>query len=133
MLPKNKEACTAAPLQNPQNLEHEADAFDLGDDEDDWFVVPASFVVTADHDPGRDDGGPLGRRSCRSGLVVVDDHPEPMQRTLMRRDTAFEDASIGAGRTSDGARCIAPSKRVSWWHGVPPQLPPLLLRWVEGE
>jgi hypothetical protein len=124
VLPKNKEACTAAPLQNPQNLEHEADAFDLGDKEDNWFVMPTSFMVTADHDPGRYDGGPSGRRSCQSGLVVVDDHPEPTQRTLMRRDTAFEDASVGADQTSNGARCIAPSKRVLWRHGVPPQLPP---------
>ncbi len=51
--PKNKEACTAAPLQN---WEHGADSFDPGDDKDDCFVEPASFVVTADHDPGRDDG-----------------------------------------------------------------------------
>jgi hypothetical protein len=97
VLPKNKEACTAAPLHNPQNLEHEADAFNLGNDEDNWFVVPTSFMVTADHDPGRDDGGPSRWRSCWSGLVVVDDHPKPMQRTLMCCNTAFEDASVGAG------------------------------------
>ncbi len=97
MLPKNKEACTAAPLQKSRNLEHEADAFDLGDNEDDSYNVPAFFVVTADHDPGRDDGGPSGWRSCRSGLGVVYDHPEPMRRTPMRRDTALEDASVTAG------------------------------------
>jgi hypothetical protein len=97
VLPKNKEACTATPLQNPQNLEHEANAFDLGNNEVDWFVVPASFMVMADHNPGRDDRGPSGWRSCQSGLVVVDDHPKPMQRTLMRRITAFEDTSVGAG------------------------------------
>jgi hypothetical protein len=57
--PKNKEACTAAPLQN---REHGADAFDLGDDKDDCFVEPASFVVTAEHNPRRNDGGPLSQR-----------------------------------------------------------------------
>jgi hypothetical protein len=31
---------------------------------------------------------------------------------LICRNTAFEDASVGAGRTSDGARCVAPSKGV---------------------
>ncbi len=97
MLPKNKEACTAAPLQKPRNLEHEANAFNLGDDEDDLYDVPASFVVTADHDSGRDDGGPSGRRFCWSGLVVVYDHPEPTRRMPMRHDTAFEDASVAAG------------------------------------
>jgi hypothetical protein len=113
-----------APFQNPQNLEHKADAFDLGNNKDDWFGLPTSFVVTADHNPGRDDGGPSGRRSCRSGLVVVGDHPKPTQRTRMRRNTAFEDASVGAGRTSNGVRCVTPNKRVSWRHGVSPQLPP---------
>jgi hypothetical protein len=62
--PKNKVACTAAPLQN---WEHGADAFDPGDDKEDCFVELTSFVVMADHDPGRDDGGPLGRRFCWSG------------------------------------------------------------------
>jgi hypothetical protein len=80
-------AYTAAPLhnlQNLQNLEHEANAFNLGDDKDDWFVEPASFVVTTDHDPGRDDGGPLGRRFCWLGWEVVGDHPEPTRRMPMR-------------------------------------------------
>ena len=51
----NKEAYTAAPLQN---LEHEADAFDPSDDEDDCVVAPSSVVVPADHGHGRGDGGP---------------------------------------------------------------------------
>jgi hypothetical protein len=101
--PKNKEACTAAPLQN---REHGADSFDPGNDEDNCFVEPASFVVTADHDPGRDDGGPLGRRFCRSGWEVVGDHPKPTQRTPMRHDTknvggGASDVVQLAGKTSD--------------------------------
>ncbi len=83
--PKNKEAYTAAPLQN---WEHEADAFNPGNDKDNCFVEPASFVVTADHNPGRDDGGPLGQRFCRSGWEVVSNHPKLTRRTPMRRDTA---------------------------------------------
>ena len=55
VLPKNKEANTAAP---PQNLEHEADSFDPSDDEDDCVVAPSSVVVPADHGHGRGDGGP---------------------------------------------------------------------------
>jgi hypothetical protein len=43
--PKNKEAYTAAPLQ--QNQEHGANTFDWGKDEDNYFVVPASIVVNA--------------------------------------------------------------------------------------
>jgi hypothetical protein len=62
--PKNKVACTAAPLQNQ---EHGADSFDPGNDEDDCCVKPASFMVTADHDPRRDDRGPMGWRFCWSG------------------------------------------------------------------
>jgi hypothetical protein len=50
--PKNKEACTVAPLHN---MEHGADSFDLGDNKDNWFIMPSSVVVTADHGPGRDD------------------------------------------------------------------------------
>ncbi len=46
--PKNKVAYTLALLQN---LEHGADAFDPGGDEDDRFDAPSSFVVTADHGP----------------------------------------------------------------------------------
>jgi hypothetical protein len=92
--PKNKEACTVAPLQNQ---EHGANAFDPGDNKDDCFVEPASFVVTADHDPGRDDGGPLGERFCRLGWEVVGNHPELTRRTPMRPDTAT------AGRGISGA------------------------------
>jgi hypothetical protein len=95
--PRRPWAYTAAPLQNLQNLEHEANAFDLGDDEDNWFVEPASFVVAADHDPRRDDKGPLGRRFCWSGWEVVGDHPVLTRRTPMRCDTAT------AGRGVSGA------------------------------
>jgi hypothetical protein len=62
--PKNNEACTAAPLQN---REHGVNSFDPGDKEEDCFVKPTSFVVTADHNPGRDDGGPLGQRFVGRG------------------------------------------------------------------
>ncbi len=101
--PKNKVACTAAPLQN---REHGADAFDPGDDEVDCFVELASFVVTADHDPGRDDGGPLGRRFYWSGWEVVGNHHELTRRTPMRRDTATAGGGVSgtvgpAGQTSD--------------------------------
>ncbi len=118
--PKNKEACTADPLQN---REHGADSFDPGDDEDKYFVKPTSFVVTADHDPGRDDGGPLGRRFCRSGWEVVGDHPEPTRRTPMRCDTATADGGISgtvgpAGRTSNQARCAVSSTGLLWWRGI---------------
>ena len=92
--PKTKEACTVAPLQNQ---EHGADAFDPGNNEDDYFVKPASFVVTADQDPRREDGGPLGQRFCWSGWEVVGDHPVLTRRTPMRCDTAT------AGRGVSGA------------------------------
>ena len=106
-----------------QNQEHGADAFDLGNDEDDWFIEPASFVVMADHNPGRDDGGPLGRRFFRSGWEVVGDHPEPTRRTPMRRDTATEGGGISgavgpAGQSSNRARCAVSSTGVLWWQGV---------------
>ena len=118
--PKNKVACTAAPLQN---REHGADAFDPGDNEDDCFVKPASFVVTADHDPGRDDGGPLGRRFCRSGLEVVNDHAKPTRRTPMRHDTKNVGGGASgavqlAGRTSNSARCAISSTGVLRQQGV---------------
>jgi hypothetical protein len=118
--PKNKVAYTAPPLQN---REHRAGSFDPGDNEDDCFVKPASFVVTADHDPGRDDRGPLGRRFCRSGWEVVGDHPEPTRRTPMRRDTATADGGISgtvgpAGRTIDRARCAVSSTGVLWRQGI---------------
>ncbi len=91
--PKNKEACTAAPLQN---WEHGADAFNPGDDEDNYFVEPASFVVTADRNPGRNDGGPLGQRFCRLGWEVVSNRLKPTQRTPMHHNTK----NVGGG-TSD--------------------------------
>ncbi len=100
---KNKVACTAAPLQN---WEHGADSFDPGNNEDDCFVEPASFVVTTDYDPGRDDGGPLGWRFCRSGWEVVGDHPKPTRHTPMRCDAATAGGGVSgtvgpAGQTSD--------------------------------
>jgi hypothetical protein len=118
--PKNKEACTAAPLQT---WEHGADSFDPGNDEDDCFVKPASFVVTADHDPGMDDGGPLGRRFCWLGWEVVGNHPEPTRRTPMHRNTATAGGGISgavgpAGRTSNQARCAISSTGLLWWRGV---------------
>jgi hypothetical protein len=111
------------PLQNLQNLEHEADAFNLGDDEDDWFVKPASFVVTADHNPGRDDRGPLGRRFCWSGWEVVGNHPKPTRHTPMRHNTATAGGGVSgavgpAGGTSDQARCTASSTGLLWRQGV---------------
>jgi hypothetical protein len=116
-------AYTAAPLENLQNLEHEADAFDLGNDEDDWFVEPASFVVTADHDPGRDDGGLLGRRFCWSGWEVVGDCSEPTRRMPIRRDTATAGGGVSgavgpAGQTSDRARYAVSSTGLLWRQGV---------------
>ncbi len=118
--PKNKEACTAAPLQN---REHGADAFDPGDNKDDCFVEPTCFVVTADHDPGRDDGGPLGQRFCWLGWEVVGNHPKPTWRTPMRRDTATAGRGVSgavgpAGRTSDRARCAVSSTGLLWRQGV---------------
>jgi hypothetical protein len=109
-----------APLQN---REHGADSFDPGDDEDNYFVKPASVVVTADHDPGRDDGGPLGRRVCWLGWEVVGNHPEPTWRTPMRRDTATAGGGVSgavcpAGQTSDWARCAVSSTGVLWRQGV---------------
>jgi hypothetical protein len=118
--PKNKVACTTAPLQN---REHGADAFDPGDEEDDCFVEPASSMETADHDPGRDDGGPLGWRFCQSGWEVVGNHPEPTRRTPMRRDTATAGGGVSgavgpAGRTSDRARCAISSTGLLWRRGI---------------
>jgi hypothetical protein len=118
--PKNKVACTATPLQN---REHRTDAFDLGNDKDDCFIEPASFVVMADHDPGRDDGGPLGWRFCRLGLVVVGNHPKPVWHTPMHRGTATAGGGVSgtvgpAGQTSDQARCAVSSTGSLWRQGV---------------
>ncbi len=118
--PKNKEACTAAPLQN---REHGADSFDPGNDEDNCFVKPASFVLTADHNPRRDDRGHLGWRFCLSGWEVVGNHPEPTRHTPMRRDTATAGGGISgavglAGQTSNQARCAVSSTRLLWRQGI---------------
>ncbi len=118
--PKNKEAYTAAPLQN---REHGADSFNPGKDEEDCFVKPASFVVAADHDPLRDDGGRLGWRFCQSGWEVVGDHPEPTRCTPMRRNTATAGGGISgavgpAGQTSNQARCAVSSTGLLWRQGV---------------
>jgi hypothetical protein len=118
--PKNKVACTAGPLQN---WEHGANAFDPGDNKDDCFVEPASFVVTADHDPGRDDGGPLGRRFCQSGWEAVGNHPELTWHKRMHCDTATAGGGVSgavgpAGLTSDRARCAVSSTGLLWRRGV---------------
>ena len=121
MQPKNKVACTLALLQNPEG---EADVSDLGDDEDASVAVPSSIVVTADHGPGRDDGG---------SLAMVDERPEPTRRTPMLHGRMLGDASVAVGCTGDGARCVGPSRQESWRHGVLPRVPLLLLWWVEWE
>ena len=97
--PKNKVACTAAPLQN---WEHGVNAFNPGNNEDNCFVEPASFVVTADHDPGRDDGGPLGRRFCWSGLEVVGNHPELTRHTSMHHDTTTAGGGVAGAEGPAG-------------------------------
>ncbi len=118
--PKNKEACTAAPLQN---REHGADSFNPDNNENDCFVKPASFMVMADHYPGRDDGGPLGWRICWSWWEVVGNHPKPTRRTPMRRDTATAGGGVSgtvgpAGITSNQARCAASSTGVLLQQGI---------------
>jgi hypothetical protein len=47
----------------------------------------------ADQDPGRDGGGPLGRRFCWSGSEMVGNYPEPTWRTPMCHDTE----NVGGG------------------------------------
>jgi hypothetical protein len=69
---KNKEACTTAPLQNLQNLEHKANAFNLGDDAVICVVAPSSAVVVAGHGCRRDNVKPSGQRACWLGLEVDD-------------------------------------------------------------
>ncbi len=76
------------------------------DNEDNCSVAPTSFMVTADHDPGRDDGGPLGWMFCQSGSEVVGGYPKPTRRTPMYQDTknvggGASDVVQLAGRTSD--------------------------------
>ncbi len=114
--PKNKEACTAAPLCP---LEHGAKSSNPCGDGDEFYAMFASVVVMADHGPGRDDGVLLGRRFCRSGLEVIGNYPKPTMRTLMRCDitTAGGDASGNvepAGQTSDQARCAVSSTGLLW-------------------
>jgi hypothetical protein len=106
-----------------QNREHGANAFDSGEDEDDCFDAPTSFVVTADHNPGRDDGGSLGWRFCWSGLEVDGDYPKPTRRTLVRHDTTTGGGGISgivgpAGQTKDQARCAISSTGLLWQQGV---------------
>ncbi len=101
--PKNKEACTAAPLCP---LEHGAKSSDQCVYGDKFYAVFASVMVMADHDPGRDDRGLLGWRFCWLGLEVIGDYPKPTRRMPMPRDitTAGGDASgnVGpAGQTRD--------------------------------
>jgi hypothetical protein len=101
------------------NWEHRADAFNPGDDVDDCFVAPASFMVMADHDPGRDDGGPLGWRFCWSGLEVVGDYPKPTRHTSMRHNTTTAGGGASgivgpAGQTSNQARCAISSTGLLW-------------------
>jgi hypothetical protein len=88
------------------------------------FVAPASFVVTADHDPRRDDGGPLGRRFCWSGSKVVGDYPELTWRTLMCRNTTTAGRGVScivglSGQTINQARCTVSSTGLLWRQGVP--------------
>jgi hypothetical protein len=90
---KNKVACTAALLHN---MEHGANSFNLGNNKDDWFAAPSFIVVTADHSPRRDEGVPLGRRICRSGLEVVDAYPKQTRRMPMAHDTTLGHAAIAA-------------------------------------
>ncbi len=66
--PKNKEACTVAPLSPP---EHGAKSSNPCGDGNKFYAVFASVVVMADHNPGRDDGVLLGRRFCWLGLEVI--------------------------------------------------------------
>jgi hypothetical protein len=85
--------------------------------------VPASFVVTADHNPGRDDGGPLGQRFCWSGSEVVGNDPKLTQRTPMHRNITTVDGGASgveglAGQTSNQARCIVSSTGLLWRQGV---------------
>jgi hypothetical protein len=91
-------------------------------------------VVTADHDPGRDDGGTLGWRCCWSGWEVVGDHPKPAQRKPMRRDTATAGGGVSgtvgpAGQTSNQARCAISSTGVLWRQGIAGFAVPGINKW----
>jgi hypothetical protein len=114
--PKNKEACTAAPLGPPEGG---AESSNPCSDGNKVCAVFASIVVMADHDPGRNDGVLLGRRFCWSGLEVIGDYPKPSRRTPMRRNitTADGDASgnVGlAGQTSDQPDAPFPALDLCW-------------------
>jgi hypothetical protein len=111
MQPKNKEACTAAPLHPP---EHRAKSFDPCVYSNEFYAVFVAIVVMADHDSGRHDGGLLGWKICWSGLEVIGNYSEPTRRTLMHRNitTAGGDTSgdVGpAGQTSNQTRCAISS------------------------
>ncbi len=114
--PKNKEACTVAPLHP---LEHWAKSSNPCGNCNKFYVVFTSIMVMADHDLGRDDGVLLGQRFCWSGLEVIGDYPKPTRCTLMCRNitTAGRDASgnVGpAGQTSNQARCAISSTGLLW-------------------
>jgi hypothetical protein len=101
------------------NREHGTNAFNPGDHEDNCFVVPTSFVVTADHNPGRDDGGPLGRRFCWLGSEVDGNYPKLTWHMAMHRDTTTvgRDVSDGEGlaeQTSNQARCAVSITGLLW-------------------
>jgi hypothetical protein len=103
--PRRSLAYTSAPLQN---LEHEAYAFDLGDDADVCFVASSSAVVAAGHGCGRDGLKPLGRRTFWSGWEVDDDYPKPSWHRSMRHGKVLGDGGASAstepaGQTSDKA------------------------------
>ncbi len=114
--PKNKEACTAAPLRPP---EHGAKSSDPCGDGVEFYAVFASIVVMADHNPGRDDGVLLGWRFCWLGLDAIGNYPKLTMRMPMHRDitTAGGDTSgnVGPdGQTSNQARCAFSSTGLLW-------------------
>jgi hypothetical protein len=105
------------------NWEHGVDTFDPGNDEDNCFAVPASFVVKADNDPGRDDGGPLGRRFCRLGSEVDGNYPKPTRHMPMHHDTTTVGRGTSGiegltGQTSNRARCAVSSIGLLWQQGI---------------
>jgi hypothetical protein len=80
-------------------------------------------MVTADHKPRRNDGGPLGQRFSPLGSEVVGDYPKLTWRTPMHRGTttACEGASGIEGLaegTSNQARCTVFGTGLLWWQGV---------------
>ena len=118
--PKTKESYTGAPLRPP---ERGAKSSNPCGDGDEFFTMFASIMVMADHDPGRDDGGPMGRRFFWAGWEVVGNPPGPSRRTPMRRDTATVGRGVSgavgpAGQTSNQARCAVSSTGVLWRQGI---------------